>query len=106
MYDDISIRLLKICDSSTVRPLSIISQNYLQCGSFPNDWKKSNFVTIHKKENKQRLQNSRLVYLLPICSKIFESCFQPYLFITGKNSLLCPNESGFCPLDSSENQLL
>ena len=56
-YDDISIRLLKICDSSIVRPLSIIFKNCLQSRSFANNWKRSNVVPIHKKGNKQLLQN-------------------------------------------------
>ena len=38
--DDISIRLLRICDSSVVRPPSIIFKNCLQSGSFSNNWKK------------------------------------------------------------------
>ena len=36
-YDDLSIRLLKICDSSIVKPLSIIFKNCLESGSFPNN---------------------------------------------------------------------
>ena len=36
-YDDISTRLLKICDSSIVKPLSMIFKNCLQSGSFPNN---------------------------------------------------------------------
>ena len=36
-YDDISIRLLKICNSSIVRPLSIIFKNCLQTRTFPNN---------------------------------------------------------------------
>ena len=51
-YYDISIRLLKICDSSIVRPVSIIFKNCLQTGTFPNNWKKSNVVPIHKKGDK------------------------------------------------------
>ena len=39
--DNISIRLLKISDSSTVKPLSIIFKNSLQTGTFHNNWKKS-----------------------------------------------------------------
>ena len=35
-YEDISIRLLKICDSSTVKPLLIIFKHFLQTGTFPN----------------------------------------------------------------------
>ena len=65
-YDDISIRLLKICDSSIVKPLSIIFKNCLQTGTFPNNGKKSNVVTIHIKGDKQLLQNYRPVSLLPI----------------------------------------
>ena len=42
-YDDISIKLLKICNSSIVKPLSIVFKNYLQTGTFPNNWEK-----IHK----------------------------------------------------------
>ena len=41
-YDDISIRLPKICDPTIVKPLSIIFKNCLQSQSFPNNWKKSN----------------------------------------------------------------
>ena len=36
-YDDVSVKLLKICDSSIVRPLSIIFKNCLQSGFFPNN---------------------------------------------------------------------
>ena len=82
--DDISIRLLKICDSSIVRPLSIIFNNCLQ-RSFPNNRKKSSVVPIHKRGDKQLLQNYRPVSLLPICGKIFERIiFNPifeYLYL-------------------------
>ena len=71
-FDDLSVRLLKICDSSIVKPLSIIFENCLQSGSFPNNWKKSNVVPIHKKGDKQLLNNYRPVSLLPICGNIFE----------------------------------
>ena len=46
-----------------MKPLSI------QTGTFPNNWEKSNVVPIHKKCDKQLLQNYRPVLLLPICSK-------------------------------------
>ena len=67
-----SIRLLKICDSSIVKPLPIIFKDCLQSGSFPNNWKKSNVVPVDKKGDKQLLQNYRPVSLLPMCGKIFE----------------------------------
>ena len=71
-FDDLSIRLLKICESSIVKTLSIIFKNCFQSRSFPNKRKKSNVAPIHKKGDKQLLQNYRPVSLLPICSKIFE----------------------------------
>ena len=104
-YDDISIRPLKICESSIVRPLTIIFKNCLESGYFPNNWKKSNVVPIHKKGDKKLLQNCRSVSLLPICGKIFDRIIFIFKYLE-KNSLLCPNQSGFCPFDSCENQLL
>ena len=106
-YDDISIRLLKISDSSIARLLSIIFKNCLHSGSFPNYWKKSNVVPIHKKCDEQILQNYWPVSLLPICSKFLERIiFNPISEFLEENSLLCSNQSGFRPLDSCENQLL
>ena len=89
-YDDMSIRLLKICDN-----------NCLQSGSFPNNWKKSNAVPIHKKGDKQLLQNYR-----PVVKSLRELFSTLSSNISKKNSLLCPNQSGFCPFHSFENQLL
>ena len=81
----------------------------MQSGSFLNNWKKSNFVPIHKKDDKQLLQNYRPVSLLPICGKIFQRIiFNPIFEYLKKNSLLCPNQlmSTLRPFDSCENQLL
>ena len=95
-----------MCDS-VLKPLSIIFKNCLESGSFPNNWKKSNVVRIRKIGDKQLLQNYQPVSLLPICGKIFERIiFNPIFEYLKKNSLLCPNQSGFRPFDSCENQLL
>ena len=48
-HDMISIRMLKICDKSTIKPLLIIYKKCLVKGCFPNEWKKSNVVPVHKK---------------------------------------------------------
>ena len=103
-YDDISVRLLKICDYSIVKPLSIIFKNCWQNRSFPNNWEKSNVVLIHKKGDKQLLQNYRLVSLMPICGKMLERIiFNPIFKYLEKNSPLCPNQSGFRRRGSREN---
>ena len=70
--DKISIRMLKICKNSTCMPLELIFNDCLANGIFSFDWKKGNIVPVHKKNDKQCLNNYRPISLLPICSKIFE----------------------------------
>ena len=48
-HDDISIRLPQICGAEVLKPLSLIFKNCIQYGIFPNLWKNSNIVPIHKK---------------------------------------------------------
>ena len=71
-HDEISIRMLKICGSSVCRPLQIIYKSCLDRGKFPQVWKKANVVPVHKKNDKQLVQNYRPISLLSICGKIFE----------------------------------
>ena len=48
-HDEISIRMLKICDSVITEPLSIIFKNCIYCGVFPDTWKMSHIIPAHKK---------------------------------------------------------
>ena len=75
-HDEISIRMLKLCDKSIITPLSILFQNCVDRRTFPDTWKKSNIVPVHKKDDKQMVDNYRPVSLLPILGKSFESYFQ------------------------------
>ena len=85
----------------------MIFKNCLQTGTFPNNWKKSNVISVHKKGDKQLLQNYCPVSLLPICSKIFERIvFNPMLEFLEENSHLCPHQSRFSSSDSCQSQLL
>ena len=70
-------------------------------------WKLANVTPIHKKDDKQIIKNYRPISLLPICGKIFEKIIFNNLYnylIT--NKLITKNQSGFCPGDSTTNQLL
>ena len=51
-HDMISIRMLKICDESICKPLSIIFRSCLENGKFPSEWKKTNVVPVFKKKKK------------------------------------------------------
>ena len=68
---------------------------------------KVNVVPVHKKGNKQSLENYRPISLLPSCSKIFERLIynEMFTFFTETN-LISPNQSGFRPGNCCVNQLL
>jgi len=48
-WDGISIRTIKICDESLLKPLMNIFRHSLTSRKFPIHWKKGNIVPIHKK---------------------------------------------------------
>ena len=106
-HDMISICMLKICGESIHKPLESIFQASLNDGRFLSEWKKANVVPIHKKDDKQILENYRLVSLLPVCAKIFEKIIYNRIFEYHiENNLITENQSGFKPGDSCINQLL
>ena len=43
-HDNISIRMLKICDSVLLEPLSLICKNCINSGVFPDLWKRSHII--------------------------------------------------------------
>ena len=106
-HNDISSRMIKICDESLLKPLLILFKNSLKLSCYPDIWKKSNIIPAHKKNDKQLLNNYRPISLLPIFGKIFEKIIfnRIYDFLL-KEELLNPNQSGFRPSDSCINQLL
>ena len=48
-HDEISIRMLKICDSEVVEPLSPAYKNCIDSGIFPDIWKRSHIIPTYKK---------------------------------------------------------
>ena len=106
-HDNMSIRMLKICGSSIYKPLEVIFKQCIETGFFPSEWKKANIVPIHKKGDKQTLENYRPVSLLPICGKILERLMFNEMFnFSIENKLISSNQSDFKPGDSCINQLL
>ena len=103
----ISILMLKLCATSVSKPLHILFNNSVISECFPNEWKKANVIPVHKKGDKQIINNYRPVSLLPICSKIFEKIICNSLFkYLEDNKLLNCNQSGFQSGDSCVHQLL
>ena len=105
--DDVSARMITICGDSLVLPLTLIFNNILKTGIYPNSWKLANITPIHKKGDKQLIQNYRPISLLSLFGKIFEKIIfnQLYNYLV-TNNLITSNQSGFRPGDSTVNQLL
>ena len=92
--------MLKLSKKSILKPLKLIFENCLRTRLFPDQWKKAN-VLIHKKGDKQLIENYRGVSLLPICGKIFERLIFNSLFnYFIENNLLSLHQSGFVPSES------
>ena len=75
-HDDISIRMLKICDSVLTEPLSIIFNNCIDRGVFPDTWKMSHIIPIHKTNDKRSLNN-----YCPVSLFVEKYLKEPYLMI-------------------------
>ena len=48
-HDDISIRMKQICDRTLIKPLIILFQNLVKYSYYPDIWKRSNIIPVHKK---------------------------------------------------------
>ena len=64
--------MMQICGISIWKPLELIFKDFLENGIFPSDWKNGKIAPVHKKRNKQCVNNYRPVSLLPIYGKILE----------------------------------
>ena len=99
--------MLKLCAPSICKPLTLLFENCLRSGEFPNVWKRSNIVPVHKKGDKQLIKNYRPVSLFPICRKLMEKLMfnSIFNFIDTRN-MLSVHQSGFRPGDSRVRQLI
>ena len=43
-HDDISIRMIKMCDKSLLKPLILLFQNSAKLSYFPDIWERSNIL--------------------------------------------------------------
>ena len=68
--------MIKICHKSHLEPLIILFQNSAKLSYYPDIWKRSNIMPVHKKNDKQLVKNYRPLSLL----KIFEKSFEKIIF--------------------------
>ena len=72
-HDDISIRIINLFSKSALKPLSMILNNCVYTGTFPDFWKRSNIIPVHKKRDKQIVHNLDQFSFFPTFGKKFEN---------------------------------
>ena len=70
--DNITIRMLLLCGDSIVPPNPIFCHNILRTGVYPDTCEEANVSSVHKKGNKQIVNNHRLISLLPILLRVLK----------------------------------
>ena len=105
-WDNISIKVIQICDESIALSLKLLFKTTLKEKKFPDIWKLTNVFLFTKKEE-SLLKNYRPISLLPIFSEIFERVIYNSFFnhfVSNKRFTRLP--SGFLPGNSCIAQLL
>ena len=74
-------------------------------GSLPEEWKLANIVPVHKKDDKNNIENYHPISLTSIVSKLFEKCIRDELLFRCQH-LLYDNQHGFLPNKSCTTQLV
>ena len=99
--------MIKTCDESLLRRLSVIFRNSLNSCIYPSIWKKANVIPVHKKDEKQWVNNYHPLSLLSVFGKVFEKLiFNKIYSFLDSEKLLNKNQSDFQTSDSRVNQLL
>ena len=105
-HDGLTNKLLKELKPALVKPLSILFNISLSEGAFPEIYKKSDVVPLHKSKCKTLLNNYRPISLLPVLSKILEKIVykRVYSFLEQNRSLYV-SQYGFRAKHSCENAI-
>ena len=105
--DKIGHQMLKYTANSVARPLTILFNKCLECGIFPQTWKKAFVMPLYKKDEKHFPSNYRPISLLSCVGKVFERIiFKNIHNFLLDNSLIYDMQSGFLPNHSTVYQLL
>ena len=95
-HDGISNKIVKLLKNEISKPLTVIINQMLKTGIFPDSFKTSKIVHLFKKGDHGLLTNYRPISLLPTISKVFERVIydQMYLYFND-NNLLADEQFGF-----------
>ena len=102
-HDGISNKLLKLTKKELSKSLTLIINQIITTGIFPDLFKKSKITPLFKKGDQSLLLNYRPISLLPTISKLFERILfdQMYTYFN-TNRLLAEQQYGFRKNHSTE----
>ena len=102
-YDDISSKLLKVIAPVIIKPLTLLINQVLNTGIFPDKLKIAKVIPIYKKGDPQLFENYRPISLLPTISKVLEKIIHKQLSSYFEEyGLFFPNQYGLRPKHSTE----
>ena len=105
--DGISTKLLKVIAPVIIKPLTLLINQVLNTGTFPDKLKIAKVIPIFKKGDPSLFENYRPISLLPAISKVLEKIIALQLSsYFEKNKLLFDNQYGFRPKHSTEHAAL
>ena len=102
-HDGISSELLKLISDDISKCITLIINQSLMSGIFPDKLKIAKVTPIYKKNDKKQVTNYRPISVLPVVSKVIETVIADQLnayFI--ENHLFSPQQYGFRKKSSTE----
>ena len=79
-YDGISLRLLKFCKLTIIKPLTLIIRQVLNTGIFPEKLKIAKVIPIFKKGDEELFSNYIPISILPAIYKIIEKVIYQQIY--------------------------
>ena len=102
-FDGISTNLLNIIEPAITKPLTILTNQVLCTGVFPDKLKIAKVIPIHKKGDATVFNNYRPISLLPAISNILDKIIYDQLSCyLNDTKLLFDNQYGFRSMHSTE----
>ena len=106
-HDNISMKLIKVLKGVITQPLTVIINQMLNTGIFPENLKIAKVIPIFKKENESIFDNYRPISLLPAMSKLFEKVIYNQLYTYFQDfKLFYSSQYGFRTNHSTELAVL
>ena len=103
--DSINGTVLKHCSESLAYPLSKLFKPTYNVGCLPSEWKTSNIVPVHKKDNKSNVQNYHPFSFISLVIKVYERILYEGL-LNRTESKIDQRQHGFLRNKSCNTNLL